>query len=147
MGSMSSVVVGAVVLTVMVGLAAAAGRADSAEPAPAADSRLGVLWTSGDPEVAYRVCFMYTHNAKKQGWFDHVRLIVWGPSSRLLAADKDVQAAVKQMMADGVEVQACIACANSYGVADRIRELGIEVKAMGSPLTQMLKEDWKVLTF
>ncbi|MHC4722001.1 MAG: hypothetical protein ACYS6I_04745, partial [Planctomycetota bacterium] len=31
-------------------------------------SKLAVLWTSGDPDVAHRVCFMYTHNAKNQKW-------------------------------------------------------------------------------
>ncbi|MGA2259089.1 MAG: hypothetical protein ABSG53_30835, partial [Thermoguttaceae bacterium] len=35
-----------------------------------ATSRLCVVWSSGDPGVAKNVCFMYTHNAKKRGWFD-----------------------------------------------------------------------------
>lgn len=109
--------------------------------------RLGVMWTSGDPEVAHRVCLMYTHAAKRNGWADDVTLIVWGPSSRLLAADKDIQAKVKQMMEDGVRVQACIACANSYGIADDIRELGIEVKPMGKPLSDMLNSDYKMVNF
>jgi hypothetical protein len=110
-------------------------------------SKLAVLWTSGDPDVAHRVCFMYTHNAKKQKWFDQVNLIVWGPSSRLLAGDKDIAAELQQMQKDGVIVQACQACADSYGVSDKIRELGFEVKYMGRPLTEMLKSDYKVLTF
>lgn len=110
-------------------------------------SRLAVLWTSGDPEVAHKVCFMYTHNARKQKWFDEVLLIVWGPSSRLLAGDKELQAAVQAMAKDGVKVQACQACSDSYGVSDALRKLGIEVKFMGQPLTAMLKEGWKVLTF
>ena len=110
-------------------------------------SKLAVLWTSGDPDVAHRVCFMYTHNAKKQKWFDQVNLIVWGPSSRLLAGDKDIAAELQQMQKDGVIVQACQACADSYGVSDKIRELGFEVKYMGQPLTEMLKSDYKVLTF
>jgi hypothetical protein len=111
------------------------------------DSRLAVVWTSGDPDVAHRVCFMYCHNAKKQKWFDQVVLVVWGPSARLLAGDKDLQAKVKAMMQDGVKVEACVACADSYGVSDRLRDLGIEVKGMGPPLTEMLKQGWKVLTF
>ncbi|MHC4069986.1 MAG: DsrE family protein [Planctomycetota bacterium] len=110
-------------------------------------TKLGVLWTSGDPDVAHKVCFMYTHNAKKQQWFDEVVLIVWGPSSRLLAGDKELAAKVKAMMADGVTVQACKACADLYGVADDLSALGIEVKYMGQPLSDMLKTDWKVLTF
>ena len=111
------------------------------------ESKLAVVWTSGDPDVAHRVCFMYCHNAKKQKWFDQVVLVVWGPSARLLAADKDLQAKVKSMMDDGVQVQACVACADSYGVSDRLREMKIEVKGMGPPLTEMLKKGWKVLTF
>jgi len=80
-------------------------------------------------------------------WFDNVLLIVWGPSSRLLAGDKELQAKAKAMMASGVVVQACVACADLYGVSDKLRELGIEVKPMGKPLSEMLKGDWKVFTF
>ncbi len=112
-----------------------------------APSRLAVVWSSGDPDVAHRVCLMYCHAAQQQKWFDRVVLIVWGPSARLLAADKDLQAKVKAMMRDGVKVQACVACADSYGVSQRLRELGVEVKGMGRPLTDILKENWKVLTF
>jgi hypothetical protein len=108
---------------------------------------LVVLWTSGDPDVAHRVCFMYTHNAKKQGWFADVTLIVWGPSQRLLVADKDIQKAVLDMKEDGVAVQACIACAESFGIVEDIEALGIEVKPMGVPLTRFLQDDAKVVTF
>jgi len=89
---------------------------------------------------------MYTHAAKQQKWFEEVTLIVWGPSARLLAADKAIQAKVKAMMKDGVQVLACVACADSYGVSEHLRELGIEVKGMGAPLTEYLKQGWKVLS-
>jgi len=112
-----------------------------------APSRLAVMWTSGDPDVAHRVCFMYTQNAKRQGWFDEVTLIVWGPSARLLAGDKDLQEKIKAMIKGGVKVQACLACSDSYGVTDALREMGIEVKYMGRDLTDILKGDWKLLTF
>ncbi len=111
------------------------------------NSRLAVIWTSGDPEVAHRVCLMYTDNAKKQKWFDEVTLIVWGPSARLLAGDKDLQAKVRSMIAGGVKLQACQACADSYGVSEPLRQLGIEVKYMGKPLTDFIKEDWHILAF
>ena len=110
-------------------------------------SRLAVLWTSGDREVALKVAFMYTHNAKLRGWFDEVTLIVWGPSSKLLSEDQELQESVKEMAEAGVEVVACQACADSYGVSDVLREMGVDVKYMGMPLTEMLKSDWKVITF
>jgi hypothetical protein len=124
--------------------AAAGARAVAAA---GGSERLAVVWTSGDPEVAHRVALMYTHAAKRQGWFDEVRLIIWGPSQRLLAADKDVKAYIKRLQDDGVIVQACIVCADSYGLTEDLRALGIEVKAMGMPLTEHLKEDWRVLSF
>ena len=110
-------------------------------------SRLAVIWSSGDPEVANKVCFMYTHNAKRAKWFDEVTLIVWGPSAKLLATNKELQTEIKSMLTDGVRVQACQACSDSYGVSDQLRSLGIEVKYMGKPLTDILKQGWKVLTF
>ena len=110
-------------------------------------TRLAVVWTSGDSEVAHKVCLMYTHAAKNATWFEEVKLIVWGPSSRILAADKELQAKVKAMMENGVDVKACIVCANMYGVTDDLREMGIEVKPMGKPLSGLLKTNWKVLTF
>jgi hypothetical protein len=65
----------------------------------------------------------------------------------LLAGDKDLRAEVKAMAADGVKVVACQACADSYGVTEALRAQGIEVKYMGRPLTDMLEQGWKVLTF
>ena len=109
--------------------------------------QLAVVWTSSDPEVAEKVCFMYTQNARLKGWFDEVVLVVWGPSAKLLSENKVLQDRVKQMIADGVKVEACVACAKMYGVADQLTAIGIEVKPMGPVLTVYLKENWKVLTF
>lgn len=109
--------------------------------------RLAVIWTSSDFDVAEKVCFMYTQNAKLKGWFDQVVLVVWGPSAKLLSENKVLQDRVKQMIAEGVKVEACVACANMYGVADQLTAMGIEVKPMGPVLTVYLKENWKVLTF
>jgi hypothetical protein len=110
-------------------------------------SKLAVLWTSGDSEVAHNVAFMYAHNAKKVGWFDEVTLIVWGPSQRNLVGDKDLQSKIKAMQKDGVIVEACIACAMKYGIVEELKALGISVRGMGQPLTNYLKNGWKVLTF
>lgn len=115
---------------------------------PASPARLAVVWTSGDPDVAHRMALMYSHAAKRAGWFDEVTLVVWGPSQRLLVGDKDLQAKLEAMRKDGVIVRACIACANSYGIADDLRALGLPVEPMGQPLSEMLQSDgWDVLTF
>ena len=108
--------------------------------------KLAVLWTSGDVDVAEKMCFMYTYNAKKQGWFDEVVLIVWGPSAKLLSENKNLQDYIKKMKEAGVVVEACVACARMYGVDEDLAEMGIDVKGMGTPLTKYLKEGWKTLS-
>jgi hypothetical protein len=90
---------------------------------------------------------MYSHNAKRRGWFDEVHLVVWGPSAKLLAESEDLQDEVKAMQKTGVVVEACVTCAKNYGVVDALKKLDIDVKPMGEPLSQRLKSDWKVLTF
>ena len=41
---------------------------------------------------------------------------------------------------------ACKACSDSYGVSEILVGLGVDVKYMGAPLTEMLKGDWEVIT-
>ena len=111
-------------------------------------SKLAVLWTSGDRDVALKMVFMYTFYAKQKGWWQDIQFIVWGPSSKLLSEDKELQDYIKKMKDEGVEIVACKACADSYGVSGKLEDLGIEVKYMGVPLTEFLKsEKWKVVTF
>jgi len=44
------------------------------------------------------------------------------------------------MRAAGVILLACKACSDSYGVSEGLEELGVEVKYMGEPFTQILKD-------
>ena len=109
--------------------------------------KLAVLWTSGDIDVAEKSCLMYTHAAKRNGWFDEVVLIVWGSSSRLLAENEALQVKVKAMIKDGVILEACIACSNMLGVTEELKALGIDVKGMGVPLTNYMKSGYHVLSY
>jgi len=110
-------------------------------------SKLLVLWTSADREVALNMVFMYTFNAKKYEWWHTIRFIIWSPSSRLLAEDEELQREIQKMKDIGVELFACKACADNYGVSEKLQELGIEVKYIGKDLTSMLKDGWVSLTF
>ena len=114
---------------------------------PQSDDKLVVVWTSDDPYVAERVALMYTHAAKTAGWFSEVTLIIWGPSAKLSAENIKVQEKLEAMQNDGVVIEACIVCANEYGVTDALKNLGFVVKGMGNPLTGYLKSGAKVLTF
>jgi hypothetical protein len=117
----------------------------NAAKAPVSDSMV-MVWTSGDREVAKKMVFMYSKNSRLKGWWGQVRLVVWGPSAQLLAVDQELQEELEDLQAAGVELLACKACADLYGVSDKLKALGIEVIYMGAPLTEMLKTGWTCLT-
>ena len=125
------------------GLPSATEAQDSLAPA----DRLVVLWTSGDRDVAMNMVFMYALNAKRAGWWADVTFIIWGPSAKLLSEDAELQAELGKMKAAGIVLEACIACADRYGASGKLRELGVDVKGMGKPLTAYIKEGRRVLTF
>ena len=117
------------------------------EKSPKPDE-LVVLWTSGDREVALKMAFMYTLNSRRFNWgWKNVTLIVWRPSSKLLAADTELQEYLSRIKEAGVKLLACKKCSDLYGVSDDLRRLGIEVKYMGKPLTDYFRNDnYRVLT-
>lgn len=150
---MSSLSLGALSLSIVLLAVAIAFRAAGAEPgtppagAAGAKDRLAVVWSSADPDVAHQVCLMYAHAAGKHKWFDEVRLVVWGPSAKLLAEDDEIQKKVKAMMADGIRVEACVVCARNLKSDKALADLGVDIRPMGKPLSEYLKDDWKVLTY
>lgn len=106
---------------------------------------LVVLWTSGDREVALNMVFMYTLNSKLKDWWEDVRLILWGPSSKLLSQDEELQEKLEEIKEAGVTIEACKACAENYGIVDDLEKLGIDVYYIGEQLTKYIKEGRKVL--
>jgi hypothetical protein len=109
-------------------------------------NKMVMVWTSGDKEVALKMAFMYTYNAKFKGWWEDVTLVVWGPSSKLLTEDKELQEYIAKMKEAGVVLEACKSCSDMYGVSENLEKLGIDVKYMGQPLTNYLKQGVTVLT-
>jgi hypothetical protein len=111
------------------------------------EDTLVVVWSSGDREVALKMVFMYTLNAKLRGWWRNVVFVVWGPSARLLSEDEELQKQIARMEEAGVVLEACKKCSDLYGVSEALQNMHIDVKYMGEPLTSYLKEGLKVITF
>lgn len=106
-----------------------------------------IVWTSGDPEVAHKMVFMYAYNAQKNGWWKQVTLLVWGPSARLSSEEEKIQASLKNMKEAGVELIACKGCSDQYGASAKLGEIGIDVKYAGTYLTDFIKSGKKILSF
>ncbi|MEH0018741.1 MAG: DsrE family protein [Desulfobacter sp.] len=109
-------------------------------------THLYLLWTNADKLTAEKMVFMYTVNSLAHGWWEEVTLIIWGATARLTAEDGDIQAMVRDAIEKGVHVTACKACTDQLGITADIEALGVEVKYWGIPLTDILKQDEKLLT-
>ena len=110
------------------------------------NKELLVMWTTGELETARHMVFMYTLNAKLQGWWDEVTLLVWGASGRLIIEDDYLQAILKKMQKAGVKTLACRACAEKMEIDDQLKELDIKVFYSGQFLTDWLQSGKKMIT-
>ncbi|MBE0678434.1 MAG: DsrE family protein [Bacteroidales bacterium] len=134
-----------IVLIVCAGIANNLAAQDTI-PSTASDT-LVVLWSSGDPEVAEKACLMYTGYAKRLGWFREVILLAWGPSERLMSENEMVKEKIAALQEEGVIVQACIVCANMYGVTDDLKVCSVDVRGTGGLLTKYIRRGYKMISF
>jgi len=109
-------------------------------------THLYILWTNDNPVTAEKMVFMYAINSLKNAWWEKVTLILWGATAKLVSEDKDIQKKIEEALDVGVHITACKACADQLGVTEALEQLNIEVKYWGSPLTEILKTEKKLLT-
>ncbi len=103
--------------------------------------RLNILWVNDNVQTAHSMLFMYATNSKLRQWWEEVNIIVWGATAKLVAEDESVQERIKLAQEAGVTLEACIACASGYNVVEKLESLGITVRSMGAPLTDIIKSD------
>lgn len=108
--------------------------------------KLNILWTSDNLHTAHNMLFMYAINSKLQGWWNEVDIIIWGGTAKLVAENESIQEKIKMAKQAGVEIKACAACARQFGVVEELEKQGIEVKPMGKPLTDIIKNNEKMIT-
>ena len=106
-----------------------------------------MILSSADEVVHRELSFPYAYNSKKQSWMDQVRVILWGPTEKIAAENRDFQEQILLLMDAEVEVIACKACSDNFGVSEELEKLGINVQYVGSLVTEMLKDGWYQLTF
>lgn len=112
----------------------------------AQSNTLHILWTNPDIETSRFMVMMYARNSMLRGWWEKVTVIVWGATARLAAEDPKIQEEIRLAQEAGVRFTACIACARELSVVTALESQGIEVKSWGPPLTELLKNNEKLIT-
>jgi hypothetical protein len=107
---------------------------------------LYILWTNADVNTGLYMVMMYAKNSLLRGWWEHVTVIIWGATAKLAVENAAIQEEMKIAQNVGVKFSACIACARQLGVVSQLEALGVEVIPWGPPLTEILRNNEKLLT-
>ena len=110
-------------------------------------TKVFVVLTSSDREVALECGLVYPLYATKNKWMDEVKVIIFGPSEKIAAYDTEVQDRIKELQNLGVEILACKWCADRMNITDILEQAGIKVEYVGPVISQLLKDGWASLTF
>ena len=107
---------------------------------------LFILWTNNDEITFDKMVAMYARNSKIEHWWEEITIIIWG-STAILAAESDLVAQrIQELLQVGVKISACKACTDQLGVSEKLGKLGIEIKYWGEGLTEILKQNKKLIT-
>jgi len=111
-------------------------------------NKLLIVWSSGEVEVAKKLVLLYSSVMLERKYWDEATIMIWGPSAKLLAQNKELQKQVKHIQDTGVKFNACVVCTDDYNVSDTLRKMGVDLIHSGEMLTQALQsDDMKVITF
>jgi hypothetical protein len=107
---------------------------------------LYILWTNDNIITAEKMVFMYAINAKRYDWWDNVTLVIWGATAKLVAENERIQQLIAEARENKVYVTACKACSDQLGVSEILEAHDIDVQYLGIALTNVLKNDEKLIT-
>lgn len=111
-----------------------------------------VVIQSGDAEMIY-FGLLYASRAIKNKWMDNVKVVLWGPAEKTMSglpADSEQIKLLKEIQSFGGKdgkVWVCRACADRYGIAKKMEELGCEVFHTGEATSYLLKLGYRLWTW
>ena len=107
---------------------------------------LYILWTNADEIVFDKMVSMYARTAQIEKHWEHITIIIWGSTPKLVHQSEIVQLRIKELIQVGVNTTACKSCCDSFGITDDIIKLGIEVKPWVTDFTKLMKENKRIIT-
>lgn len=108
--------------------------------------KLNILWTNSDELMFDKMVAMYARNAKINGWWNEITVLIWGSTAKLAAESELIGLRIQELLQVGVTVVACKSCSDSLGTTNKLEQMGIDVKYLGEELTRILKSDEKLLS-
>ena len=106
-----------------------------------------IVWATDNRDTILNTICLYALNAKVEGWFDDVTLVVWGASQQVASEDEEIIAKIKEMIAAGVKIVACKKYAENKYIESHLESCGIEVFYTGKLISDWAKSGKPLMTF
>ena len=102
-------------------------------------SKLIIIVTQAEENAIWTGLFTAI-NCTRNAFMDDIRLVLWGPSEKVIAENPELQKMIREHLSLGKPVWACKTCSDRYGVTKAMEALGCNVDYMGAVVTGWLKE-------
>ncbi|RLB62929.1 MAG: hypothetical protein DRI90_07970 [Deltaproteobacteria bacterium] len=109
-------------------------------------AKVMIVISSSDREVVW-TALLYARASIASDWMGATRVFVWGPSSKTIAGDPELEENVREIRALGEQVYVCKACSDRYLVSDRLAALGCSVEYVGPVSSRFIEEGYSVFNW
>lgn len=105
-----------------------------------------IIISSSDREVIW-TALLYARSAIAGDWVGSTKVIIWGPSSKVIAQDIELQDDVRQIIELGEKVYVCKACSDKYMASEKLEELGCDVIYVGAISSEFIKDGYTIFNW
>ncbi|MGA1862842.1 hypothetical protein OWM07_08155 [Deferribacter thermophilus] len=102
-----------------------------------------LIWLASGEKEKVKPGIIYGTNAKKYGWVDDVKFVVFGEAEKLMLEDDELFSKIQ----DSVETVYCKFVAEEMNITKDLESKGAKVIYVGEYISNLLKEGYQVLTF
>ncbi|BAI80617.1 conserved hypothetical protein [Deferribacter desulfuricans SSM1] len=102
-----------------------------------------LIWLASGEKEKLNPGILYGTNAKKYGWVDDVKFVVFGEAEKLMLEDEELFSKIQ----DNVETVYCKFVAEEMNITKDLESKGAKVIYVGEYISNLLKEGYQVLTF
>ncbi|KAA0257371.1 hypothetical protein FHQ18_10005 [Deferribacter autotrophicus] len=102
-----------------------------------------LIWLASGKKELLEPGITYGINAKKYGWVEDVKFVIFGQAEKLLLEDEELF----KTLQEHVEPVYCKFVADQKGISEKLEEKGAKVIYVGEFISNLIKEGYEVLTF
>ncbi|MGA1847540.1 hypothetical protein [Deferribacter abyssi] len=102
-----------------------------------------LIWLSSNKKEILEPGITYGINAKKHGWVEDVKFVIFGQAEKLLLEDEELF----NKLQEHAEPIFCKYIADQIGITENLKQKGAKIKYVGKYISNLINDGYEVLTF